>query len=81
MSFTKEEFVEYIQGLEFLELEDVAEFVHSYWKEYNENPTDDNSFRYNACVATYGHLFLFFTREAIKMRKDYESREALEQQS
>jgi hypothetical protein len=81
MSFTNEEFVAYIQGLEFIELEDVAEFVQSYWKEYNDKPTDENSFRYNACIATFGHLFLYFTREAIKMRKDYESREALEQQS
>jgi len=81
MSFTNEEFLKYIEGLDFYELEDVAEFVHLYWKQYKEDPTYDTRYKYNACMATYGHLFLYFTREAIKMRKDYEAREALEQQS
>lgn len=80
MSFTNEEFVEYIKGLEFLELEDIAEFVYQYWKETVKDPENrDALFKYNACVAVYGHLFLVYTREVIKMRKDYESsREALE---
>jgi hypothetical protein len=80
MSFTKEEFVTYLQTLDFYELEDVAEFVHEYWKAYIENPDDyDSRYKYNACIAHYGHLFLFYTRDAIKLRKEYESRKAMEQ--
>ena len=78
MSFTNEEFLKYIEGLDFYELEDIAEFVNSYWVEYKDKPTYDNRFRYNACIATFGHLFLHYTRQAIEMRKNYEAREALE---
>jgi len=73
MSFTNTEFVEYIKGLDFYELEDVAEFTHLYWKQFVENPDDYNSkFRYNACMSVYGHLFLQYTRAAIELRKSYE---------
>jgi hypothetical protein len=80
-SFTQEEFVEYIKGLDFFELDDLVEFVFEYWKAYVENPDDyESTYRYNACMAIYGHLFLFYTRDVIKLRKKYdEHREALEQ--
>jgi len=81
-SFTNKEFLEYIEGLDFYELEDIAEFTHLYWQEFIKNPDDyDAKYKYNACMAVYGHLFLYYTREAIKIRKDHENRQALEHQS
>lgn len=78
-SFTKEEFLKYIQNLDFYELEDVAEFVNEYWLEYQKNPEDkDNKYQYSACMITFGHLFLEYTRSVIQLRKEYDDCQAVE---
>jgi hypothetical protein len=80
MTFTKEEFVEYINNLEFYELEDAVEFVMNYWEDYAKDPENyDKRYKYNACISRYGHMFLFYTSDVIKLRKNYEARKAVGQ--
>jgi hypothetical protein len=79
MALPPDEFLKYIKELDFFDLEDVGVFCKAYWDDYIKNPDDyDARYRYNACITLFGHLFLNFTNEAIKIRKEYDNRKALE---
>jgi hypothetical protein len=75
ISYTREEFVEYVKNLEFQELEDVAAFVTQYYEYYNNIPGDkkeekDEAWqKYMILQAKFGMMFVSFTYTVIEYRK------------
>lgn len=74
-SYTKEEFVKYVETLQFDELEDAAAFVTEYYEYYKSLPNEpkeekDASFeKYMILMAKFGMLFVSFTLMVIGFRK------------
>jgi hypothetical protein len=73
-SFSQEEFINYLEELEFLEFEDLGCFIKEYYNSFVRNPTYDNRYRYNACISKYGHLFLDFSMAVIELRKEHDAK-------
>lgn len=74
-SFTREEFLEYVKGLNFEELEDVSNFVQEYLDHFQSIPEenvkekDDAWEKYMMLMARFGSMFLAFTISVINFRK------------
>lgn len=75
-SFTKEEFVKYVETLQFEELEDAANFVNEYYEYYrslsgnNKEEKDSAWEKYMILQAKFGMLFVSFTKMVIEFRKN-----------
>ena len=73
-----EEFVEYVDGLEFEELEDVTAFVRSYFEAYKEIPKEDEEEKNNAWMkyvilsSRFTMTFVTYIEMSIKMREEME---------
>lgn len=76
-SYTKEEFVNYVNTLEFEDLGDCANFVTSYYEFYQNTPQEpieekDLAFeKYLILLAKFGMQFVYFTSMVIDMRKRF----------
>ena len=74
-SYTKEEFVKYVETLQFEELEDAANFVNEYYEYYrslsgnNKEEKDAAWEKYMILQAKFGMLFVSFTIMVIDFRK------------
>lgn len=74
-SYTKEEFVKYVESLEFQELEDAASFVTEYYEFYKSLPNEPKEEKdaawekYMILMAKFGMLFVSFTTMIIGFRK------------
>ena len=77
-SFTSKEFINYVDNLEFEELEDAAAFVRLYYDEYlkaeTEEDKDSTFMRYTILMSKFGIMFLTFTEMVVKLRKETEAR-------
>lgn len=75
ISYTREEFVEYVKTLEFHELEDVAAFITQYYEYYINIPEEKKEEKYEAwqkymtLQAKFGMMFVSFTAAVIDYRK------------
>ena len=74
-SYTKEEFIEYVKGLKFEELEDIGNFIKEYYEYYDEIPKenkeakDDAWEKYAILMTMYGMTFISFALSVIGLRK------------
>lgn len=74
-SYTKEEFVKYVESLQFEELEDAANFVNEYYEYYrslsgdNKEEKDAAWEKYMILQAKFGMMFVSFTLMVIEFRK------------
>lgn len=74
-SYTKEEFVKYVESLEFEELDDAANFVTEYYEYYKTLPNDPKEEKdaawekYMILMAKFGMMFVMFTSMVIDFRK------------
>lgn len=74
-SYSREEFIEYVKGLKFDELEDIATFVQSYFNYYESVPADQKEEKdaawekYVILAAKYCISFTEFTLAVIDYRK------------
>lgn len=74
-SYTKEEFVKYVESLEFQELEDAASFVTEYYAFYKSLPNEPKEEKdaawekYMILMAKFGMMFVSFTTMVISFRK------------
>ena len=84
-SFSKEEFVKYVEKLEFEELEDAANFVTEYFEYYRQlpdNPKENKDAaweKYMILMAKFGMMFVTFTSLAIRYRKQLNEEIAAEE--
>ena len=75
-SLSREEFIDYVKGLEFQELEDAAAFVNEYFEYYQSLTTEAEEEKqlawekYIILCSKYGHWFMKFTLNIIEMRKE-----------
>jgi len=74
-SFTKEEFIKYVETLQFDELEDCAKFVTEYYDYYKSLPDEPKENKdaawekYMILMSKYGMMFVSFTIMVIDFRK------------
>ena len=74
-SYTKEEFVKYVEALKFEELEDAANFVTEYYDFYRSLPNEPKEEKdaawekYMILMAKFGMMFVAFTVTVIGFRK------------
>lgn len=74
-SYTKEEFIKYVEGLQFDELEDMAEFTLEYYDYYKSLPEEPKAEKdaawekYMILMAKFGMLFVSFTIMVVNFRK------------
>lgn len=84
-SYTKEEFVKYVESLEFQELEDAASFVTEYYEFYKSLPSEPKEEKdaawekYMILMAKFGMLFVSFTTMIIGFRKNLNDEIAAEE--
>jgi hypothetical protein len=72
------EFAEYIDKLDFEELEDVTAFVRSYYEAYESTPSEevdaknDAWMKYVILTSRFAMTFVTYIELAMKLRKKYE---------
>lgn len=82
---TQEEFLQYVENLEFNELEDVASFVTEYYEYYRNIPEekkeekDEAWQKYMILMAKFGMMFVSFTATVIEYRKQLNEELAAEE--
>jgi hypothetical protein len=75
---TAAEFADYVDDLEFEELEDIAAFVRSYFEAYKEIPEEDEEEKQNAWLkyviltSRFAMTFVHYIEMSIEMRKEIE---------
>lgn len=73
-NYTREEFVDYVKGLKFQELEDVANFINEYFEHYESIPEDNKEEKqlawekYVILLSKYGHWFVSFALMVMELR-------------
>lgn len=74
-SYTKEEFIKYVEKFEFQELEDAANFVLDYYDYYKSLPNEPKAEKdaawekYMILMAKFGMMFVTFSLMIIDYRK------------
>jgi hypothetical protein len=72
------EFAEYIDNLDFEELEDLTAFVKSYFEAYKSTPNEDTEAKneawekYTILATRFCMTFLVYAEMSFKLRKEYE---------
>jgi hypothetical protein len=72
------EFAEYIDNLDFEELEDLTAFVKSYFEAYKSIPNEDIEAKtaawskYTILAARFCMTFLIYAEMSFELRKEYE---------
>jgi hypothetical protein len=72
------EFAEYIDNLDFEELEDLTTFVKSYFEAYKSTPNEDTEAKneawekYTILATRFCMTFLVYAEMSFELRKEYE---------
>jgi hypothetical protein len=72
------EFAEYIDNLDFEELEDLTAFVKSYFEAYKSTPNEDTEAKaaawakYTILATRFCMTFLVYAEMSFELRKEYE---------
>lgn len=72
------EFAEYVDNLNFEELEDVTSFVKSYYEAYKSTPAEDTEakndawMKYLILTSRFCMTFIAYIEMSFKLRKKYE---------
>ena len=72
------EFAEYIDNLDFKELEDLTSFVKSYFEAYRSTPNEDLEAKtaawakYTILATRFCMTFLVYVEMSFELRKEYE---------
>lgn len=80
---TVAEFAEYIDGLEFEELEDITAFIRSYFEAYKEVPMEDEEEKNNAWMkyviltSRFAMTLVHYADMSIAFRKELDEQMAL----
>lgn len=84
--YTLEEFRDYMKGLKFEELEDMAMFIKEYFDHYKSVPDTNVEEKelalgkYAMLIAEYGMYFVSFSLSVIEMRKKLQEEIAAEEE-
>lgn len=74
-SYTKEEFIKYVETLQFEELQDCADFITEYFNYYKnlpETPKEEKDAaweKYMILMSKFGMMFVVFASSVIEFRK------------
>lgn len=77
-TYNREDFLAYVNDLNFVDLQDATSFVHEYYNHYISLPNDDSEEKqlawekYLILLSKFGHWFMKFSMMVLELQKNLE---------